>query len=334
MILKFSSLVLLFFFNSLAVRSQEKTKPMPASFKIVGYYFLNAALRDTVHADSTYLFLNKVTHLNIAFINPDSNGVFRQDYAIDTLIKKAHAKNVKVMASIAGGGPHPYYKILLQKENRKAFVNNLISLMQRYDLDGIDVDIEGTDIDENYEKFVIDLARAVRQNRKLITAAIATAYKDQFSDKALKQFDFVSIMSYDLTGPWQPGNPGNHSPYAMAVEDLDYWHRQRNIPQEKLVLGLPFYGYGFGALDSPVVSMEYNQIISAYPGGKSSDTLMLPGKITMYHNGTSTIKKKTELAMVKAGGVMIWQILGDAPGENSVLTTIYEAVHEDEKSLQ
>ncbi len=198
--------------------------------------------------------------------------------------------------------------------------------MQRYNLDGIDVDLEGSDLDENYEKFVVELAAVIKQNKKLITAAIATAYKDQLSNKALKQFDFVSIMSYDLTGPWQPANPGNHSPYSMAVEDLDYWHRQRNIPQEKLVLGLPFYGYGFGALDSPVVSMDYNQIISSYPDSRSLDTFMLPGNITMYHNGTATIKKKTKLAMAKAGGVMIWQILGDAPGENSLLNIIYEAI--------
>ncbi len=84
-------------------------------------------------------------------------------------------------------------------------------------------------------------------------------------------------MSYDRTGPWRPDRPGHHSPYTMAVEDLDYWHKVRSIPKEKLGLGLPFYGYGFGALDSPAVSMNYKEITSLYPNNLSSDTLMLPG---------------------------------------------------------
>jgi chitinase len=55
--------------------------------------------------------------------------------------------------------------------------------------------------------------------------------------------------------------------------------------------------------------------------------MSLPGNIIMYYNNIPTIKKKTELAMEKAGGVMIWQLLGDAPGDNSLLNIIYEDIH-------
>jgi GH18 family chitinase len=133
-------------------------------------------------------------------------------------------------------------------------------------------------------------------------------------------------MSYDQTGPWRPENPGDHSPYAMAVEDLNYWHNERSIPKKKLVLGLPFYGYGFGPIDSPVISMDYQQIISLFPGSQLSDTLNLPGNVVMYFNNITTIKKKTKLAMENAGGVMIWHLLGDAKGENSLLNSIKEVI--------
>ena len=315
---------LLFLFVSISAMSQQKHKKPSASFKIIGYYFLNAALRDTVHSDSSYLFLNKITHLNIAFINPDTTGNFNLELAIDTLIKKAHGKNVKVLASIGGGGSHEYYHQLLNNENRKTFINNLVYLVNRYHFDGIDVDLEGSDIDSNYQKFVIELATTLQRMKKIITAAIATAYKDQLPDKALKYFDFVNIMSYDQTGPWRPENPGDHSPYAMSVEDLNYWHNERSIPKQKLVLGLPFYGYGFGPIDSPVVSMDYRHIISSYSNSQLSDTLNLPGNVVMYFNNIATIKKKTKLAMENAAGVMIWQLLGDAEGENSLLNAIRE----------
>lgn len=134
-------------------------------------------------------------------------------------------------------------------------------------------------------------------------------------------------MSYDRTGPWRPENTGHHSPYTMAVEDLDFWHKIRLIPKDKLVLGLPFYGYGFGALDSPVVSMDYKQIVSIYPDREARDTLNLPGNVVMYYNNIATIKKKTELAMKKAGGVMIWQLLGDTSGDSSLLNSINGVIH-------
>lgn len=321
------SFLILFFLSILAysnVTAQLKNSRGP--FKVVGYYFLNAALRDTAHADSAYLFLNKITHLNIAFINPDSSGNFKEDLAIETLIKKAHSKNVKVLASIAGGGPHPYFSPLLKDNERAMFIENLVAMAKRYQLDGIDVDLEGDDIDDNYEKFVVELAASLHASHKIITAAIATTYKDQLPDRALKQFDFVNIMSYDRTGPWRPQDPGDPSPYSMAVEDLDYWHNVRQIPKNKLVLGLPFYGYGFGKVDSPVISMNYKQIVTLYPE-ELSDTLNLPGNTVMYFNNLSTIKKKTKLALQKGGGVMIWQILGDADGKQSLLNAIYSVIH-------
>lgn len=306
---------------------QHHSRKSNSSFKIVGYYFLRSAIADTVYADSNYLFLNKITHLNIAFINPDSTGNFNRQLAIDTLIKKAHEKNVRVLASIGGGGSHEYYQTLLDEAHRKMFIYNLIFMVKRYGFDGIDVDLEGSDISGDYGIFITELAASLKPLKKLVTAAIATAYKDELPDQALKKFNFVNIMSYDRTGPWRPQDPGDHSPYEMAVEDLNYWHNERDIPKEKMVLGLPFYGYGFGNVDSPVVGMNYQQISSLYPNQLNSDTLLLPGNVTMYFNNTATIRRKTKLAMLEAGGVMIWQLLGDAEGEKSLLNAINQVVH-------
>ena len=317
---------------SLYVFSQKKNKDSNPSFKVVGYYFLNAALKDSVHADSTYLFLNKITHLNIAFINPDTNGNFNRHLAIDTLIKKAHRKNVKVLASIAGGGSHEYYSSLLQDDKRDRFIQNLVTMVKEYNLDGVDVDLEGRDIDSNYDKFVTELARSLKKRNKLITAAIATGYRDLLPDHALRQFDFVNVMSYDQAGPWRPDKPGNHSPYEMAVADLSYWNKIRAIPKENLVLGLPFYGYGFGPVDSPVVSMSYKEITLFFTGRFDSDTLNLPGNFIMYFNNKLTIQKKTELALKEAGGVMIWQLLGDAAGDLSLLNVINKAIVENKRA--
>jgi len=158
----------------------------------------------------------------------------------------------------------------------------------------------------------------------MITAAIATVYKDQFTDKALAQFDFVNIMSYDKTGPWNLSKPGPHAPYEMAVEDLDYWTKTRGIVKEKLSLGVPFYGYGFGG--SAPESISWKNLILQYPDKINADEFSMKGG-NLYYNGIPTIRKKTSLAIEKSGGIMIWQLLQDTTGEQSLLGNIHAVIH-------
>jgi chitinase len=233
-------LILVLAFLLSAARAQT------SAFRVVGYYSLQSAMKE----DFKNVPFDKVTHINLYFLNPDSSGNFKYDLsALIPFIKTAHNKNVKVLASIAGGGRQPYYAKLLKDNKRAMLINNLLSIVQQFDLDGIDIDIEGGDIDENYDNLVIELAESLHQHKKLITAAIAVFYKGEFTDKALAQYDFVNVMSYDHTGPWAPEKPGAHSTYAHAVEDLSYFKIERRIPKEKLTLGVPFYGHG---LDPPL----------------------------------------------------------------------------------
>jgi len=146
-------------------------------------------------------------------------------------------------------------------------------------------------------------------------------------DKALAQLDFVNIMSYDKTGPWKPKKSGPHAPYKMAVKDVDYW-TDKGIAKEKLNVGIPFYGYGFGP-DAPE-SMSFRKIISTYAGSENRDEVDLPAGGTIYYNGIPTIKKKTKLALKKTGGIMIWQLLQDAQGDLSLLKVVNDTI--DKKS--
>jgi GH18 family chitinase len=300
------------------------TTPLQAAnrkddFRIVGYYSIRSAMNDFKNVP-----FNKLTHINLYFHNPDTLGNFVNDFsALEPFIGAAHKKNVKVLFSIAGGGAHPYYHALLKDDKRAVFIENLVSQVLMYNFDGIDVDIEGGDIDENYEPFVIELATALRRHNKLITSAIAIYYKDQFTDRALAQYDFMNVMVYDRTGPWRPEIHGQHASYEAAVEDLDYFINERKIPADKIVLGVPFYGYGFGPdAASPVKTMSYRQIVDSFPGSELFDEWKLDDGMIMYYNGIPTMKKKTELAKEKSSGVMIWQISGDADGSKSLLKTI------------
>src|SRR5437868_3240614 len=88
-------------------------------FRIVGYYSLQASMTDSLNV----VPFDQLTHINLWFLNPDSAGEFSQDLStVLPFISAAHAKNVKVLASIGGGSPHPYYHGLLKDDARKTLV--------------------------------------------------------------------------------------------------------------------------------------------------------------------------------------------------------------------
>jgi GH18 family chitinase len=293
-------------------------------FAVVAYVMCN-----TPDAISRIDF-KSITHIHFAFVNPDSTGRFAYNGCLDSVVKLAHANGVKVMASIGGGSAPEYYEKLLEDKYRGKLVTNLTQLAIDYKLDGIDVDLEGSRIDKNYEKLVSELADALHPINKELSAAIATVYKDRLTDKALNEFDYLTIMSYDKTGPWRPEVAGHHSPYSMAVEDVEYWTRARKLDPKKVYLGVPFYGYSFGK--SGASSMSYNDIVNTFPGSEKKDELKMPDGSTLYYNGIPTIKKKVKLAMKSAGGVMFWQLMGDTQGDKSLLKAINETAYPSAKS--
>ena len=124
------------------------------------------------------------------FLNPDTSGAFKAQDSLNTIIQLAHKQHVNVFASIGGGSAPAWYASLLTPAHRSAFISNLVQLTTLYNLNGIDVDLEGDRIDSNYEAFVTSLATALKHKDKMMTAAVATVYASRYTNKALKQFKF------------------------------------------------------------------------------------------------------------------------------------------------
>ncbi|MEP7257907.1 MAG: glycosyl hydrolase family 18 protein [Flavitalea sp.] len=268
---------------------------------------------------------SRITHIHHAFINPDSLGNFAYNICLDSAVQRAHTHGVKILASIGGGSAPAYYSHLLEQPFRQELVNNLAKLAEDFELDGIDVDLEGPRIDANYEAFVTELAATLKPIGKLVTAAMATPYGATVTNKALKQFDYITIMSYDKTGPWRPEVGGPHAPYSMAVEDLDYWGKTRKVNKKRMHLGLPFYGYIFGASSGPSY-MSYKDIVAAFSEAEVKDEIKLDNGGTLYYNGKATIEKKVQLALKRASGIMFWELSQDAKGDKSLLKAINEII--------
>jgi len=265
--------------------------------------------------------LTKITDLNLAFINPDASGNFPPNDAYRQVIEKAHSQHVRVFLSIGGGDPPAYLAGLLETGKRPALITAIVAVAETYNFDGIDVDLENALINSDYPSFVSELSAALKPKKKLMTAALASWNGNTISDATLRLYDFINIMSYDKTGPWNLSNPGPHSPLTMAQDDFIYFNTTRGIAAEKLFIGLPFYGYGFG--NGAPQSLSYKDIITTYPGSENADSLTVSGGGKFYYNGIPTIKEKVSFAITnKAGGVMIWQLLGDSKDSKSLLKAI------------
>lgn len=267
---------------------------------------------------------SKITDLNLAFINPDADGKFTPDDAFRQITDKAHSNKVRVFLSLGGGSGPPHLAPLMAADKRSKLVADLVDMAVKYNFDGIDVDIENDLINADYAPLVYALAIALKAQNKLMTAALASWNNQLLHDSTIQRYDFINIMSYDKTGPWNLNRPGQHSPFFMVENDFRTFNQTRNIPANKLLVGLPFYGYGFGP--GAPSSRSYKDVITQYPGSESADSLRMPEGGNFYYNGMNTIKQKTNYALAnQAAGVMIWQLLGDSRDDKSLLKVINDA---------
>lgn len=271
----------------------------------------------------------KLTHINIAFENPqNAEGDLSFSKKNGGLIRKAKANGVKILVSIGGGGAsenkvlQARYFELISAAKRDAFTTKIAAYVDEHDFDGLDVDIEGPSINEDYDAFIESLAKVFKPKGKLLTCALSKGYGgNKVKDETLKHFDFVNIMAYDGTGAWNLNSPGQHSSLEFARSNVKFW-LDKGLPKSKAVLGVPFYGYGFGE-DFKKSGYGYDEILLKYPGAEKADQI----GSTIWYNGIPTIKAKAQYVLdEELGGIMIWSLDNDVKGENSLLSAINETL--------
>jgi len=302
----------------LAMLMTSGLKAQSEDFKIVGYLpYWRFSLADQIQFE-------KLTHVNLAFANPDMSGQLDfEGLNIDPVIAMAHEEDVDVFISLAGGALTPSWAAAwehLQKvENRSAFIHKIIQYLMDHDLQGVDVDLEWSHVQENYSGFVLELKDSLDVYGFPMTAALpGTTRFAEITDEALEAFDWINMMVYDLTGSWAPDSPGPHSPYSFAISSINHWLAQ-GVSKDLLTLGVPFYGYDF---DPPGVSaFTYGSMVA-----EDEDYAYLDQVGLAYYNGIPTIQDKTELALEQLAGIMIWELGQDAFNEYSLLSTIYDVV--------
>ncbi len=314
-------LAIVFFAVSCSRSKNENAGGSIGTFRILGYLFSDNNWQN----DLSNVNISQLTDVNLAFIDPDTSGNFQGNEAFTSVVATLSAQKIRVYFSIGGGDPPAQLEELIKPARRIAFINHIVQFSEKYSFSGVDVDLENELINDDYPGFVAELSTALRAKGKLMTAALASWNANEFHDSTLNRFDFINIMSYDKTGPWNTSMPGAHSPFQMAVDDFNYYNGTRGIASNKLLIGLPFYGYGFGNNAPP--SISYNNLILQYPGAENSDSVTTNGG-KIYYNGLATIEEKVKFAKSSnAAGVMIWQLMQDSRNNKSLLNVIYQSAN-------
>ncbi|MDA1120812.1 MAG: glycosyl hydrolase family 18 protein [Bacteroidetes bacterium] len=290
-------------------------------FKVVGYMpSWNFGLIEQIQLD-------KVTHVNLAFANPDDEGgIVTGDgdepvRDIKPIVEIIHDAGVSVFISIGGAvADHDKWESLINPIARSQFIHKIIAYVLENDLQGIDIDLEWENVTDNYTGFVLELRDLLDKYDLYMTAALPGIYRySQVTDEVIEAYDWINMMAYDLRGPWKPSDPGPHSPYEFAQDAINYWTGQ-GVEPERLTLGVPFYGYDFSNLNN-IIGKRYVEIVAENPDYSKLDQV---GEL--YYNGLYTIGSKTALALREVGGIMIWELSQDTFDEYSLLNKIHEVI--------
>lgn len=272
-----------------------------------------------------------LTHINIAFFEPDHTGALQcdiPDSELKKIVNRAHENGVEVYAALGGASNSSgFCDFIDTPEEMRSFDEDLMALCEGFDFDGIDLDIEvgsGDRIWSFYGGWCSDLRERCDAQGMGLSTATAQWVAVKVSPETFALFDHVNVMAYD-----NDEDRYSHSSYEYAVECLDYFRNTKKIPAEKLVLGVPFYGRGYddnGNLDWNK-EMTFAEIISESPEHYSLDSYN-----GIVYNGAETIAKKAELAL-GYGGIMIWELTHDGKGEYSLLKVIADTLAGGSKPL-
>jgi GH18 family chitinase len=282
--------------------------PSAPSF-IVLAYVTEGIIADLIPYD-------KLTHINYSFLTPKADGTFNRiinAWKLKQIVESAHEHGVRVCISVGGWGwDAQFEELAANPETRSVFVQNLKAFVDEFGLDGVDMDWEYPDPGPSSQNFLalIQELRAALPDKLLTTAVVAHGDEHGLGvpDESFELFDFVNVMTYD---------GADHGSMEQFERGLAYW-TERGVPEQKLVMGAPFYG-------DP--NLPYFKIVQADPSAAQTDVVEYYGR-TYHYNGIPTIQAKTRIAMQKAGGIMFWTLDHDAQGDLSLLNAIDQTVRE------
>ncbi|QIL45750.1 glycoside hydrolase family 18 protein [Vagococcus coleopterorum] len=315
----------------------QKSEAAARKFKTVGY----VPSYDIAQLE-TGVDLNQFTDINYFSMVPQTDGTIEftdagTDQMLKDLVAKAHKANVKVGVSIGGWNLSDNFEAATSDDTRKTFIENLVKLTDKYELDTIDIDWEypQEDYAKQFETFMKELKKEMAAKDIKVTICVPTGISSNgtatdkwekfFTPDALNQADWINIMSYDAEVEGSP----NHSPEELLGQTLEYWNDiMGGDKMDHLIGGIPYY-----AKSEQKQVITYNKVVDIFQEKVEGDVINYRGEEFLFNN-QDTVRAKTKDAIdLGSLGVMVWTPTQDADlkSKHRLTDAIIETIDDSSK---
>lgn len=363
------SLSLLFVIAPALSFSASKT---PEKFEVTGYVFTRQAVLAPGKVDP-----KKLTRINYAFSNIENGQMVlgapadAQNFAQLRAMRNINPE-LSVLVSVGGWlWSTNFSDMALSPESRRVFEDSVMRFLVQYDLDGLDIDWEYPGMPgaghpfrpqdkQNFTALLKELRGrfdvvARRSGKRLYLTIAMGASDDVIANtemrKVQRYVDSVNLMNYDYYEPGSESITGNHAPLftdpadpkAVSADASIRAYEKAGVPEEKILLGVPFYGHVWGNVPAqnhglfqtgkaipgayaPFSAIDGNQLGAGFmrywDSAASVPYLYNSEKqIFVSYEDPESLKAKCKYVRDhKLGGVMFWEYSSDPSGK--LLTTI------------
>lgn len=214
-----------------------------------------------------------LTYFSVSSYRVTASGEFTpiDDSAVLNAIEGTNAVPILVVSNFTGQefSPDITRELFTNETARERFVTNLIEILASKNYFAVNIDFEENypEDREQYNEFLRYITPRIKEQGVLVSTTLAPKISatEQVAwfggldhDYAAhgEIVDFVNLMTYDIGG-WFSGPPLAVSPLPIMRDVLNY--ATSVIPNEKIMLGLPLYGYDWQLPFNPDV--DYAQTI-------------------------------------------------------------------------
>lgn len=164
-------------------------------------------------------------------------------------IEWAHNNNYQVWAMFSNNSlKDTTSQILNDYEKRETMIENLMDLVEEYNLDGVNVDFENMNESDKdvYSRFLIELAPRLKKIGKTLSVDVTAPDVSEtwslcFDRNTIANVaDYIVFMAYDQYGT-NSNKAGTTAGYNWVEANVKKFLGQEDVDPEKIILGIPLY---------------------------------------------------------------------------------------------
>jgi len=262
----------------------------------------------------------------------------------------AGGSKLRLLVSVGGGGrSQNFASLVANADNRSRFVEEILELCSREELDGVDFDWEQPQNQKEmlgYLSLIVETWSAFQQSSLHLIVTVAL-HPNQFLPNAIFPYvDRIHVMTYDMIAPSSDGMFSHHARFDTAREKLEAFAK-KGCPRSKLTLGIPAYGRH---AREPNRVMTFSETVVAMQNSDGLGGLPERNELNSFlFDSTVNVREKVKwVAENQFAGIFLWEagqdvifeasssemgLLQSAADEANFLFSIQNKYEENENSI-